>query len=139
MLYPLGAGAAPSVNTILVKAEVVDQVGGWEERFKAVFTDQAFLIKVYLLTAVYVSSECCDYYRQRANSSTGVLLARTSYHHHRERFLTWLEEYLREQGRAGTTEWLLLQRAMRPYRHPLLSRIERAGKRLGAKLARTLR
>jgi glycosyltransferase involved in cell wall biosynthesis len=122
-LYPLGTGAAPSINTVLVRKNVLERIGGWEDTFRAVYTDQAFLVKIYLSTPVYVAGDLWDLYRQRPDSSMQVNLAGTKYRAVRLQFLTWFKEYLTKHGLEGTEAWLLLERAMWPYRHRVLSRV----------------
>ncbi|WP_119681082.1 glycosyltransferase family 2 protein [Indioceanicola profundi] len=129
LLYPLAGGAAPSMNTVLVRADVVDRVGGWENSFRVAYEDQAFLTKIYLATPVYVSAACWDLYRQRPGSSMQVDLTGASYNLHRSRFLHWFEEYLRGRELTGTPVWRLTRRALRPYRYPWMSRVERIGRR----------
>jgi glycosyltransferase involved in cell wall biosynthesis len=138
LLYPLGRGAAPSINTVLVRKDVMERIGGWEDTFRAVYTDQAFLVKVYLNTPVYVASECWDLYRQRPDSSMHVNLAGTKYHSVRLQFLTWFKAYLMEQGLEGTETWVLLERAMWPYQHPVLNRVRNRVGQFGQRFVRNL-
>jgi glycosyltransferase involved in cell wall biosynthesis len=69
--YPLGTGTAPSLSNLVVRRGVVERVGGFEESFRRVYTDQAFLVKAYLMETVFVAgeSEHWDKYRQRPDSS----------------------------------------------------------------------
>ena len=129
MLYPLHRGAAPSMNTVLVRASIVRQVGGWEEQFPNAYEDQALLAKLYLETPAYVASACCDRYRQRPDSCMAIELSARGYHRHRRRFLEWFETYLLERGLVGTACWTDLQRALRRYRHPLWDRLARLTRR----------
>jgi glycosyltransferase involved in cell wall biosynthesis len=110
--FPLGKGASPSLSNLMLRREVVDRVGGFEERFRGGYEDQAFLAKVYLKESVFVASEseCWDRYRQRSDSCVAVL-ERTGQHHSvRLFFLNWLTEYLSEQGLEDPEVWRLLQK-----------------------------
>ncbi len=125
LLYPLGRGAAPSMNTVLVRADLVDQVGGWEDDFRTGYEDQAFLAKLYLETSTYVASACWDLYRQRPGSVSVLDLREDGYDKHRRQFLEWYETYLIRRNLTRAPVWRSLQRALRHYRHPFVARIER--------------
>lgn len=138
-LYPLGEGAAPSMNTVFVRADVLEAVGGWEDAFRTAYEDQALLTKLYLATPVYVSHACRDLYRQRPGSIMSVDLAGNDYVAHRLRFLRWLEGRLREQRLAGTPEHEAARQALRACDPALLARAERVGRRALARVARLVR
>lgn len=55
--YPLGRGTAPSLANLVPRREVGELTGGFEESFKRVYTDQAFLSKVDLHEPMFVASE----------------------------------------------------------------------------------
>lgn len=94
-LYPIGQGMAPSVNSILVKKEVLTKVGGWEDSFRWGYGDQAFLCKVYLSEPLYIASTVCDCYRQHAQSIMGTDLSGERYWQRRLIFLRWMQEWMR--------------------------------------------
>lgn len=94
-LYPLGKGAAPAPTCLLVRKEVIDGLGGFEDEFgSGMFEDQAFLSKVYLAHPVFVSDKVCDKYRIRPGSVCATTLGAGEYQLHRRHYLTWLERYL---------------------------------------------
>ena len=102
-LSPLGAGAAPPPSNLLLRRDVVQQVGGFEASFRGplmLYEDQAFLSKIYRRHPVYVSSACWDRYRQRADSIVATNLAAGRYWQVRLHFLHWLE---RDLARSGPT------------------------------------
>ncbi len=134
LLYPLGTGAAPSMNTLLVRSDMLKRVGGWEEAFPTAYEDQALLAKLYLATPVYVSSASWDLYRQRPGSCMDVELRGAAYHVHRRRFLEWFDGYLAALGgheairsRVRAAHWR--------YRHPVLHGAMRGGRRIARSLA----
>lgn len=131
LLYPLCQGDSPVTSSVMVRADAVKRVGGWEEAFPTAYDDQALFVKLFLETPVYISSGWWERYRQRAGSLMALELRGKSYHRHRRRFLDWFERYLLDRGLAGTEPWDHLQRALQPYRHPFRHRVRR--------LAHTLR
>lgn len=89
-IYPLGPGDGAGVD-LLVRRTVFDAVGGFEERFRGMFEDQSFLLKVFLRYPVYISSRYWILYRQHDASEC----ARTSpaeYLRARSGFLDWLSD-----------------------------------------------
>lgn len=136
ILYPLGRGTAPSMNTVLARRSMIERIGGFEERFRGAFEDQAFLIKAYLWERVYISSlHSDDYRRERPGSITSTELAgkargepRGEPHY---RFYSWLEGFLLGHGLKGSLAWRLTQDRLRNpdlrrLRHPLRWRLETA-------------
>lgn len=130
LLYPLGPGAAPSMNGVLVRTRLLDAVGGWEDRFRSGYDDQALLTKLYPCTKAFVSSHVFDRYRQRPGSICASELRGGGYHEARLRFLEWLEAHLAGGGMPNARIAALLREALRPYRHPLRDRTIRFGRRV---------
>ncbi len=106
----------PCTCSVLIRRSVVEQVGGFEERFLDLFTDQAFYAKVFTRVPVFAADGCWDRYRQHPDQScataerTGRLLAA------RRAFLEWLEDYLTEQRVTDPEVWTALRNALEPYR-----------------------
>ena len=131
LIYPLRVGAAaPSMNTVLVRADLLERVGGWESRFRTGYEDQGLLVKLYLDTPAYVSSSCWDRYRQRPDSVMARELGPGDYDRIRRDFLEWFERYLMERSLEGTEGWEQLQHALRRYRQPLRYRVGRLTRRV---------
>lgn len=102
-LYPLGTGAAPPPSNLLLRRDVVQQVGGFEASFRGplmLYEDQAFLSKIYRHHPVYVASACWDRYRQRPDSIVATNLAAGRYWQVRLHFLRWLEQDLARNAPA---------------------------------------
>ena len=135
LLYPLAGGAAPCPSSILVDADLLRRVGGWEEGFRTPYDDQYVLAKLYLATPAYVSAACLDRYRQRPGSFMDTGLRGRDYHLHRRRFLEWFEARL-EQELGDPDIRRRVRAALRRYRHPFLSRLMRAGSRMARRLLR---
>jgi len=111
LTYPLGKGTSPHTSNLLLRREATERTGGFEESFKRVYTDQAFLVKLYLKEHVLVAgeSECWNRYRLHSRSSTAVIRAAGQHFLERQIFLNWLEEYLSQQGLEGKEAWKLLK------------------------------
>jgi glycosyltransferase involved in cell wall biosynthesis len=122
IVYPFGAGSAPSMNTVIVRSDLVRKIGGWVNSFRLAYTDQAFLVKCYVHGSTYVASNCWDMYRQRPDSSSQTALAGRGYQEIRSKFLLWFEGYLRECGLEDSETARLLRQAMWVHRHPMLVR-----------------
>jgi SAM-dependent methyltransferase len=76
------------------------------------YEDQAFLAKVYLNEAVFVSGECWGKYRLHPESCMSVVKRNGQYHSVRKFFLSWLEAYLRKEGFKDAAVWGVLQKAL---------------------------
>jgi GT2 family glycosyltransferase len=57
--------------TGLVRRTAFDAVGGFEERFRGLYEDQAFLAKMFLRHPMYISSRTTYRYRQHDKSCFG--------------------------------------------------------------------
>ena len=139
-MYPLGDGVAPSMNTVLLRKDVLARIGGWEESFRTTYEDQAMLTKVYLSAPVYISSEVGDIYRQHPQSIMRTELIGIRYFRKRYLFLLWLEGWMRSQQPDRTAELKLVQKALKdrslwafrdPVRYNLWRGLLKVGRILG--------
>lgn len=125
-LYPLGAGAAPCPCGIVVTMAVLKRINGFEESFirdYQMYEDQAFLMKIYLHQAVYISSTCNNFYRQRAGSVMHVASTRGQYLKARFFFLQWLHNYLKENKINNREIFFLLKKSFLFHRCLLLFKV----------------
>jgi glycosyltransferase involved in cell wall biosynthesis len=113
----------PCTCSALVRREVVEQVGGFEESFRGLYEDQVFFLKVMLQAPVFVSSEWWDKYRRRPDSCNSTARKTGQNYALRLLFLNWLETYLKEQAIVNPEIKTSLHKELWPYRHPILSRI----------------
>jgi hypothetical protein len=135
-------GTVPCMGSVLVRRAAVDSVGGWEESFRRICTDQVFHAKVCLRFPVMIADVCLDRYRQHENSSCQTVSRAGQTAAAFETYLTWLEAYVSAQPVVDRAALAATRRALRRHRHPLLHRVERRARRYDARLrslaARTL-
>ena len=114
----------PATCAILLRRELFERVGGFEERFRGMFEDQAFFAKVYLHGTTLVSPTILDRYRQHPGSHCYQALDAGTYHASQGRFLRWLEAYLATQPSADAALKRAMRQALWPFRHPWLHRVQ---------------
>ncbi|MGH8001476.1 MAG: glycosyltransferase family 2 protein [Brasilonema sp.] len=125
----------PGTCSVLLRAEVTREVGGFEESFRGMYEDTVFFSKVYLKVPVFVQSGYLDRYRQHPNS-TCHLAEKAGYYHPSKPmsgdliFLNWLEKYLVEQEVKDIEIWQAFKTALWPFRHPILYDLTRQMKQL---------
>jgi len=128
-IYPLGNAQAPCPSALMVRADVLAQIGGFEESFThamQLYEDQAFLMKLYLDHAIYFSSRCHLRYRQHDASIVSHVKGAGQYLAVRNQFLGWFARYLRAHGDVPISIWAALFRARwRPYYRPILAALRR--------------
>ena len=117
----------PGVCGVLIRRAVLLDVGGFEEDFRDMYEDQVCFYKICLRYPVFVESGSWDRYRQHGGA-TSVRARARGYHWRRvnpvhERFVTWLERYIAEEGIEHPGVRTMLRRRARPYRHPALYRL----------------
>jgi glycosyltransferase involved in cell wall biosynthesis len=129
--YPLGKAGAPCPSSFLARPEALQKVGGFEESFNRmqVFEDQAFLAKVYLNVAVFVADATWDKYRCHAMSCWNRARRDGSEESMRQRYLSWLHEYLRRMQVADPEIWQSVRKLNWPYQHPWMARAKRLASR----------
>jgi glycosyltransferase involved in cell wall biosynthesis len=114
----------PCMCSVIIRKEVFDQVGSFEERFRNANEDMVFHTKVFLNHPVYVADKCWDRYRIHSDSFWNV--ARTSgwhvfpghTHPAHEEYLVWVEAYLQERAIDDQDLQRAFRKALWPYRHP---------------------
>lgn len=109
---------------ILIRPEVIAEVGGFEDEFRASYEDVVFHCKVGLRHPVFASSQCWFRYRQHPQSCDQIQKQSGTHRGHRLRYLDWLESYMQTHGFRGPA-WKQLQRELLPYRHPRLDAARR--------------
>jgi glycosyltransferase involved in cell wall biosynthesis len=114
-----------TLHDILVRREMVEAVGGYEESFCGMYEDQVFHAKLCLRFPAFVSAASWCRYRQHPGACTARSHETGATNAARETFLKWLEGYLSQQGVKDETLWEVVRKQLWPYRHPNLARISR--------------
>lgn len=135
--YPLGQGFGPDPSSVMLRRDLFDRVGGFDEQFSRLYDDQALFVKIYLSTPVFVSSSCWHKYRRHPDSCCAQM--REGYHSTRLRFLLWLSQYWLDSGVSNPALWKVWNRAIWPYRHPDLYRSTKALMNVVARMKGLLR
>jgi glycosyltransferase involved in cell wall biosynthesis len=119
----------PCTCSVLLRREIIEATGGFEEAFRHVFTDQAFYAKLCLKAPVFVSGDCWDRYRQHPDSCCSVAKRTKTLHFAELFYLNWLETYLLAEGIKNSELLRALRKREWLCRHPtleqLLVRVER--------------
>lgn len=122
----LSKAPTPCPSNILVRRSVVENVGGFEESFSGIYQlyeDQAFLAKVCLKHAVFVSGECWDKYRQHPESCVSIVTGRGQKYTAGLFYFGWLERYLSEHAIDDENLWQALRNKRFRYRYPNYNRL----------------
>ena len=122
-LFLLGKAAAPCPCSVIVRREIIEDIGGSEDAFRYICTDQVFFAKLCLKTSVFVSDGCWERYRQHPDSCYSIVKRTGQEKSTWLLYLNWLEKYLSDQGIKSSEVWRSLQQALWPYRHPILYRL----------------
>jgi glycosyltransferase involved in cell wall biosynthesis len=117
-LYPLGKAESPFPSDMMLRTNLVRELGGFEDQFRGMYEDQAFLIKLYLAAPVYFTRNIWLKYRLHADSCVSVTHDAGKYHDSRLRFLNWFEAYVGTKENSDRRVLAALRRALRPYRTP---------------------
>ena len=131
-------GTVPCMGSVLARRGAIEQVGGWEESFRHICTDQVFHAKLSLHFPVFVADGCWDRYRQHEGSACHTVERAGQSEAAFERYLLWLEAYLVQQRVRDAEVWAALRQALRPYRHPWMHRLARHAAQHVARVRRTL-
>jgi len=113
-------GTVPCMGSVLVRRALVERVGGWEESFRAVYTDQVFHAKVALNAAALIVDVCLDRYRQHEGSSCRAAVRSGELDEARRRYLRWLTGYMRQVSATDPELWRAVRRARRSLLYPPL-------------------
>jgi glycosyltransferase involved in cell wall biosynthesis len=131
-------GNVPCMGSMLVRRDAAIAVGGFEDSFTRICTDQVFHAKLTLRFRVLFSDVCWDRYRQHPDSSCRTIAAEGKTAAAFETYLRWLERYLVAQQVSDPEVWSALKTALRPYGYPLLRAVGRRARRHGRQVTEFL-
>jgi glycosyltransferase involved in cell wall biosynthesis len=112
----------PCPSDILVRRRGAIDVGGFEESFHHIFTDQGFYSKLCLKWPVFVSDTNWSKYRKHPDSAVARIKKAGQLRESRQAYLTWLESYLDKQGASDMQLRRALKIAKLKCRYPGLHR-----------------
>lgn len=123
--YLRHGGVVPCICGLMLRRQVAEDIGGFEDVIHRMYEDQVLLAKICLAVPVYVESGCWDKYRQHIDSTSQQAISARQYHpsepnQSRLAYLLWLENYISARNIQYPALWEALHDAMWPYRHPRL-------------------
>jgi glycosyltransferase involved in cell wall biosynthesis len=134
--YPLGPGAGAGLD-ILVRRDALQAVGGFEEQFHGMYEDQAFLLKIFLVFPIFISSKPWLKYRQHPASCCATATAsHQEYRMRRKAFLDWFGEYLQQRECIDPVVVRRLQTARVKLRFSLLRDVVQRGRAIMYRVVR---
>jgi len=121
-------------SSALVRRDVIDRVGGYEDAFRDGFSDAVVYVKICLTSTVFVSNECLYKYRKHPESYTYKAWHAGEFPASRHVYLNWIKRYLLEQGVKDPGVWRAYKNALWAYHHPRLHRLKEKAIRLANRI-----
>ena len=131
-LFLRDKAAVPS--GILVRRQIVERVGGFEDAFRGEYEDQVFCAKICLQAPVFASGRCWYRYRQHPDACVVAGQRSGETYAARLRFLTWLKGHVTAQNIRDREVLRALALELWPYRHPLAFRLLRRADHIANKI-----
>jgi len=137
-------GVWPTICGELMRRDVVDRVGGSDERFRNVLEHGVLSAKMFLAGPIWLSGECLARYRQHETMGSRSAARTLEWSPHfpnpaQHAYVTWVTDYAAERGIRDRTLAATLRKASWPYRHPWLwkarHRAEQYRQRMAERLA----
>ncbi len=111
----------PTTCNALIRRQVFETIGYFEESFRTMYEDQVFFAKLLLHAPVFVADTCWAKYRQHSQSCSSQEEV-SGYYSKRKAFLHWLESYLACQSIHDDRIWQTLQWEKWQSEHPSLAK-----------------
>jgi glycosyltransferase involved in cell wall biosynthesis len=105
----------PGTCSVLIRREIFEKVGEFEESFRGMFEDRVFFSKVYLKVPVFITSEYWDKYRRHPDSTCSVASQQLSLWRPEPAhltFLNWMADYFSQEKVKDFRIWWSLQRRL---------------------------
>lgn len=83
----------PCPSATLIRRQVIEQIGGWENVFKRNCTDQVLWAKISSRYPIYVSKKIVTCYRQHLNSSWEIAHRENNFNEQEDKFWCWLLKF----------------------------------------------
>ena len=138
-LYLKDSTTIPCTCGLMVRRQVIEELGRFDETIQHLYEDQVLLAKFCLKAPVFVHGDCWDKYRQRSDSSWHVSMDTGEDVSAQLIFLNWLEKYLIQHSFKNTEVWYALQQALLPYRRPRLYNFQRSIQKLVGQMKRIVK
>lgn len=115
----------PATCSVLIRREVFDKIGKFDDSLRDIFEDVFFFGKIFHKLPVYVTSECWDKYRQHPDSTCAIAQKTGEYHPSKSNsahlaLLNTFADYLSQEAVKENEIWLALEKAYFPYKYPQL-------------------
>jgi glycosyltransferase involved in cell wall biosynthesis len=119
----------PCPSSVMIRRELIEEVGGFEESIQRMFEDQVLFAKIGLKAPIFFISCVLVKYRQHSNSICAVVEKAGQYgtelSPYEFAYLSWLKNYLKKQGIIDSGIWRALQKRLLPHYYPNLYRLSR--------------
>jgi glycosyltransferase involved in cell wall biosynthesis len=120
-------GVSPCTCSMLIRRDVLERVGGFEDGFRGLYEDQVLCAKICLDFFVLAMDRCSYRYRQHDDSAVAYARRSGTMTDARRAFLAWLEAWLHTRGVVDQDLWGVLERERRQLeRGGALTIVERA-------------
>lgn len=100
-----GKVIVPSTSNTMIRRGAFIECGGFEESFRGMYDDQAFLVKLGLKQTVAGLPRCWDSYRQHPHSMTARMADPDAEIAARRTFLAWVRDYCGRQDISSPEVW----------------------------------
>ncbi|NEO11122.1 MAG: glycosyltransferase family 2 protein [Moorea sp. SIO3F7] len=94
-----------SISGMLLRRQIVEDVGGFEENFRGLYEDQVFCSKICLHAPVFPVSNCWYKYRQHPNNCCSIAEKTGKEYIARLFYLNWVGQYLSEHKIKDIKVW----------------------------------
>jgi glycosyltransferase involved in cell wall biosynthesis len=111
----------PTTCSTIVRREVFDNIGRFDDDFRGLAEDKAFILKVFLNATIFVSDRCWAKYRKHDNSMcTTVRKNNQVFFAAYRNYFNWVEQYLAAQKIEDRRIWQALNQERIRYYHPIM-------------------